>query len=83
MEPQKAIYMQSEVYFMCGDHQMGHYLIFGIKSDHFGPFNGLFRGQKARFGTFWGPKRAQFAPKITFWGSSNGQKGLKMDQMDQ
>ena len=26
---------------------MERYLTFGIKSDNFGPFNGLFRGQKA------------------------------------
>ena len=43
------------VHFTCDDHPNDS---FGTKTGHFGPSDGLFRGQKADFGTSGGPKRA-------------------------
>ena len=49
---------------------MEHHLTFGTKSGYFGPYDDLFRGQKAGFVTIGGHKGNQFAHKITILGAS-------------
>ena len=51
---------------------MEHCRIFQTISGHIGPFDDLYRGQKAGFGTLSGHRRAIFAHKLTFWEPQEG-----------
>ena len=57
--------------------QMEHHLTFGTKFDYFGPYDDLFRGQKAGFVTIGGHKGDQFAHKIALLGPPKGPQWPK------
>ena len=56
---------------------MEHHLTFGTKSGYFGPYDDLFRGQKAGFVTIGGHKGDQFAHKISLLGPPKGPQWPK------
>ena len=56
---------------------MEHHLTFGTKFDYFGPYDDLFRGQKAGFVTIGGHKGDQFAHKIALLGPPKGPQWPK------